>query len=313
MGNLMGHVLPGMAFLALGLWHLINHIKLYSLHPNSYISSPWFPTTKIRHLELFFIIIGSSISISMELFIGPAKHQPLDSDGTIPSNHLRNFEHSLISTFFLVYASFAIILDRFKPKAQLGITQLLAAVAFGNQFFLFYLHSTDHKGLEGQYHLHLQVLVLVSLATTLMGIGYPRSFLISFVRSVSIVFQGVWFIVMGYMLWTPELIPKGCALYNDDGHHVVRCSSEEALHRAKSLVNIEFSWYLTLISVFSIFLYLGMFERFGKRVEYSSLPKGFKDMEDEEKLCDDVESQKLFGESKGSTGYAPFNMERQKM
>ncbi|XP_021595108.1 uncharacterized protein LOC110601985 [Manihot esculenta] len=161
MGSLIGHVLPGIVFLTLGLCHLFNNIKLYSLYPNSFKSSLWFLTSKLRYLELFFIIAGSSISISIDLFIGPAKHQPFDPDGATPSNHLRNFEHSSVSIFFFVYASFAIILDRFKPKAQLGIRQLLGAVAFANQFFLFYLHSTDHNGLEGQYHLHLQVLALV--------------------------------------------------------------------------------------------------------------------------------------------------------
>ncbi|KAJ9183120.1 hypothetical protein P3X46_007026 [Hevea brasiliensis] len=317
MGSLIGHVLPGTAFLALGLWHLFNHIKLYSLHPNSYTSSPWFPTSKLRYLELFLIMAGSSISISMELFIGPERHQPFDPDGTIPSNHLRNFEHSSISMLFLVYATFAILLDRFKPKAQLGLTQLLGAVAFGQQFFLFHLHSTDHKGLEGQYHLLLQAIIIVSLVTTLMGIGLPRSFLVSFVRSVSIVFQGVWFIVMGYMLWTPKLIPKGCALYDEDDHHVVRCGSQESLHRAKSLVNIQFSWLLIGIAIFAISFYLGLVERFGKRVEhYSALPKEFEEIKEEE-VFSDVESQKekKFGESRGSfihmgAGFAPFNMER---
>ncbi|KAF2286259.1 hypothetical protein GH714_012825 [Hevea brasiliensis] len=256
MGSLIGHVLPGTAFLALGLWHLFNHIKLYSLHPNSYTSSPWFPTPKLR----------------------------------------------------------------FKPKAQLGLTQLLGAVAFGQQFFLFHLHSTDHKGLEGQYHLLLQAIIIVSLVTTLTGIGLPRSFLVSFVRSVSIVFQGVWLIVMGYMLWTPKLIPKGCALYDEDDHHVVRCGSQESLHRAKSLVNIQFSWLLIGIAIFAISFYLGLVERFGKRVEhYSALPKEFEEMkeEEEEEVFSDVESQKekKFGESRGSfihmgAGLAPFNMER---
>ncbi|KAJ9153359.1 hypothetical protein P3X46_026807 [Hevea brasiliensis] len=319
MGSLIGHVLPGIAFLALGLWHLFNHIKLYSLHPNSYTSSPWFPTSKLRYLELFLIMAGSSISISMELFIGPRRHQPVDPDGTIPSNHLKNFEHSSISMLFLVYASFAIILDRFKPKAQLGLTQLLGAVAFGQQLFLFHLHSTDHKGLEGQYRLLLQFIIVVSVTTTLMGIGLPRSFLVSFVRSVSIFFQGVWFIVMGYMLWTPEFLPKGCALYNDDDHLVIRCDSQEALHRGKSLVNIQFSWFLIGIAIFAISFYLSLFERLGKRVQYySSLPKQFEEMEEE---CIDVESQKekKSGESKGafihmeSTGFAAFIMERQKM
>ncbi|KAL0369920.1 UNVERIFIED_CONTAM: hypothetical protein Sangu_0310100 [Sesamum angustifolium] len=77
-----------------------------------------------------------------------------------------------------------------------------------------------------------------------LGIGYPKSFLNSFVRSISIVFQGVWLVVMGFMLWTPTLIPKGCFMNLEEGHKVVRCHGEEALERAKSLVNIQFNWYV---------------------------------------------------------------------
>ncbi|KAJ6307243.1 hypothetical protein OIU76_017104 [Salix suchowensis] len=173
MGTLVGHVAPGFAFLALGLWHLFSHIKLHAQQPSSYTSSPWFPASKSRYLELFLIMLGSSISVSMELFIGPERHQPFDSDGTIPSNHLHNFEHSSISMTFFVYAAFAILLDRFGPKAQYGLTQFLGALAFGQQLFLFHLHSADHMGVEGQYHLLLQIIIVVSLATTLMGIGHP--------------------------------------------------------------------------------------------------------------------------------------------
>ncbi|KAB5565194.1 hypothetical protein DKX38_005248 [Salix brachista] len=43
---------------------------------------------------------------------------------------------------------------------------------------------------------------------------------------------------MGYALWTPSLIPKGCFLALEEGHQVVRCDGEEALHRAKSLEHL---------------------------------------------------------------------------
>lgn len=235
-------------------------------------------------------MVGSSISISAELFIGPAKHHPFDVDGTIPSNHLRNFEHSSISMSFFVYAASAVLLDRIGPKAQCGLTQLIGAIAFGQELLLFHLHSTDHKGLEGQYHLLLELLAVVSLTTTLMGIGLPGSFLVSFVRSLSIFFQGVWFIVMGYMLWTPELIPKGCLLHSDDGHQIVTCASEEALHRAKSLVNVQFSWLIVGITIFAVSLYLGLVEIYGKGVKYSSLTKDFEELQEESNI--EIESPK---------------------
>ncbi|CBI29196.3 uncharacterized protein LOC100244332 [Vitis vinifera] len=287
MGTLVGHVAPGFGFLLIGLWHLFNHIKLHYQHPNSYTSPPWFPTAKIRYLELFLIMVGSCISIAMELFIGPQKHQPFDVDGTIPSNHLHNFEHSSISMAFLVYGAFSIVLDHLGSKAKYGLTQLLAAIAFGQQLMMFHLHSADHVGIEGQYHLLLQIVILVSLTTTLMGIGLPKSFLVSFVRSASILFQGIWLILMGYMLWTPALIPKGCILHLDNGHEVVNCSDTEALHRAKSLVNIEFSWLVVGMMIFAMSFYLFLARVYREKVEYWSLGRE-EGREDDE----DLESQK---------------------
>ncbi|OMO80924.1 hypothetical protein CCACVL1_12693 [Corchorus capsularis] len=248
----------------------------------------------------------------MELFIGPAKHQPFDSDGTIPSNHLHNFEHSAISMTFFTYSASAILLDKINPKAKLGLTQFLGAVAFSQQLLLFHLHSADHMGVEGQYHLLLQSAIVVSLATTLMGIGFPNSFMVSFVRSLSILFQGLWLIVMGYLLWTPSLIAKGCSIHSEEGHQVVRCSSDEALHRAKSLVNIQFSWALIVVSIFAMGFYLVLFRFYGEKVEYSTLTKEEEDLDSsEDNFSDDVESQK---ETKKfihmGKGYAVMDIER---
>ncbi|XP_027148092.1 transmembrane protein 45A-like [Coffea eugenioides] len=287
MGTMVGHVAPGFGFFLIGLWHLINHVRLHSLHPKSYTSLPWFPTSKIRYLEHFLIMGGCLASISMELFIGPHRHQPLDTDGTIPSYHLHNFEHSNISLTFFVYSLFSIILDKIQPPAHYSLTLMLGAIAFGQQFLLFHLHSADHMGVEGQYHWLLQIVIFVSLLTTLLGIGYPKSFLNSFIRSLSILFQGIWLMVMGIMLWTPEYIPKGCFI-NEEGHKVVRCQNHEALERAKSLVNIEFSWYLVGVTIIGMCVYLALYRMFPEIVEYQSLTK----FEDQELEDDDLEAQK---------------------
>ncbi|URE15959.1 hypothetical protein MUK42_12840 [Musa troglodytarum] len=294
MGTLVGHVAPGFGFLVIGLWHLFNHIKLHSMHPHSYCSPPWFPTSRLRHLELYLIIFGSLASISMELVIGPEKHNPFDDDGTIPSNHLHNFEHASISLALLIYASFAIVFDRVKPRLRDEMTMLLVAAAFGEQLLMFHLHSADHMGMEGQYHWLLQTVIVVSLATTLLGVALPRSFLVSFVRSVSIAFQGLWFVVMGFMLWTPSLIPKGCFMNLEEGHMVVRCHTDAALHRAKSLVNLQFSWYMAATAVFSMLLLLFLSKVYPEEPQYLPLLKEEAREEEEE---EDLESQKKLMES----------------
>lgn len=309
MGTLVGHVAPGFGFLIIGLWHLFNHIKLHAQRPNSYTAPPWFPAGPLRHLELYLIMLGSCISIAMELFIGPHRGQPLDDDWTIPSDHLHNFEHSSISLTFLLYAFFALLFDRLRPRAKFELTQILAAVAFSQQLLMFHLHSTDHMGVEGQYHLLLQAVVVVSLATTLMGIGFPRSFAVSFVRSASILFQGLWFILMGFVLWTPALVFKGCFMNMEEGHLVVRCHGDADLHRAKSLVNLQFSWFLAGVSIFSVIFYLYITNKYPEVQEYASLGTkegdyGALDLESQRKT---EETQSFIHMGKG---FAEMDLER---
>ncbi|PKU61618.1 transmembrane protein 45B-like [Dendrobium catenatum] len=272
MGSKIGHVAPGFGFLIIGLWHLYNNIKLFSYHPNTFRSHSWFPFPKFRHLELVLIAMGGCTSIAMELFIGPSRHQPLDVDFTIPTNHLHNFEHSSISLSFVIYAVLARALDRAaRPAAAQPLTLIATTAAFGQEFLLFYLHSTDHAGLEGQYHWLLRIVIAVSFATSLLGISHPCNFAIAFVRSASITLQGIWFIFLGYALWTPAFIPKGCYMHDEDGHFVVRCRSDEALYRAKSLANLEFSWVFSAAVVFSFLFYLYLSKRYEKELEYESI------------------------------------------
>ncbi|KAL7595547.1 hypothetical protein Lser_V15G29267 [Lactuca serriola] len=308
MGSLVGHLAPGFWFLLKGFWHLLNHIKLHVQNPKTYHSLPWFPSTKIRYLELYVIMVGCSMFIVMELFIGPNRHQPFDTDGTIPSNHLHTFEHSLISLAFLVYGAFGILLDKFVPIAQYELTHLLEGIAFGQQLLLFHFHSADHKGVEGQYHMLLQILILISFITTLMGIGYQKSFIVSFIRSISVLFQGLWLIVMGFMLWTRSLIPKGCFLNLEVGHHVVRCHGEEALERAKSLVNFQFCWYLIWVTIFAVLIYLAIHKIYAGNVDYQSVTTY-----DLEKVHENIEAQRKLCESQSflvmKKSFSPVDME----
>ncbi|CAE5960213.1 unnamed protein product [Arabidopsis arenosa] len=219
-------------------------------------------------------MVSLSIITVRQLFIGPKRHNPFDPDGTIPSSHLRSVEHSILFISFIVYAVFAIVFDRARPRAAAtakALTFLALAAALAQQWFIFYFHSTDHVGVEGQYHLLYQLVIFVSLITTLMGIAMPKSFLVSFVRSSSIACQGAWLILMGFMLFTPSLLTKGCFFYVEKKHQLIRCSSEEALHRAKSLINIEFSLLLVVFTIFIMTFYVVLDGVYGEKAEYYSI------------------------------------------
>lgn len=84
-------------------------------------------------------------------------------------------------------------------------------------------------------------------------------------------------------------MPKGCFLKLEEGHDVVRCHNDEALHRAKSLVNMSFSWFLVGIMVLSVSSYLVLEKVYGDRAEYEPIMKGEVELGE---YSDDVESQK---------------------
>ena len=191
--------------------------------------------------------------ITTELVIGPSRHQLLDPvDHTILAAHLHNFEHATVTLVLFIYAAFAVFFDRAKFNDTCTLNLILSSLAFAVEFLVFYLHSTDHSSFEWQYHWLLVVIIAVSLITTLMGVGYPGSFSVGFIRSVSVVFRGVWYIILGIMLYTPRFIPKGCSLQNDDGFFRVPCNDHLSLHRVKGLVNLEFTRALIVVMAFSL-------------------------------------------------------------
>lgn len=123
--------------------------------------------------------------------------------------------------------------------------------------------------------------------------------------------------VMGFMLWTPSLISKGCFMNLEQGHKVVRCSDHESLHRAVALVNIMFSWFLILVTIFGVSFYLFLTKFFDEnKVMYFSLGN-IEEEEEVEKFNDDVENQKasLVGNQKsfihvGKKTFSPVDIER---
>lgn len=112
----------------------------------------------------------------------PAKHQPLDSDGTIPSYHLHNFEHSISLLVSLSMQPFQYysITSFLQHRFNTGLHYFSELLLLGQELLLFHLHSTDHHGVEGQYHWLLQIVIFLSFATTLFRHSFPQKFLKQF-------------------------------------------------------------------------------------------------------------------------------------
>lgn len=253
MGSFVGHIVPGLALALLGLWHTINTIRSYLVkgHANFTVRF-WhqFNTLKsrLKHLELVSILSFSVLAIFMQVIDFPHFQYAFKLD---------NFEHATMFIHLALFAGFSLSteltdsLDLFS-----GFVGILASSVFSQELFLLHFHSTDHVGLEGHYHWLLQLIVLVSLVAAVSATTFPNNFTAALVLSISVIFQGCWFINMGFMLWVPAFLPEGCVMNlakasGNDMLGAITCGSKKADFRARGLANLQFSWILCAILIFA--------------------------------------------------------------
>ncbi|GLT43073.1 hypothetical protein SLA2020_170460 [Shorea laevis] len=239
MGEFVKHLVPGLALTLLGLWHTIKTVTAYCLKgPSKFTARFWYPfdcpVSVLKHLELIFILFFSLIAIFMQV---------LDLPFLRFAFRLDDFEHASMFLHLAIFAGFTLAAELTNSSGILyGVSGVLAASVFSQELFLLHFHSTDHVGLEGHYLWLLQLIVLVSFMAAIAAASFPTSFPAALVLPISVAFQGCWFMNMGFMLWVPELVPKGCFTQLDEG--AVTCESAEAGLRARALANLQFSWTL---------------------------------------------------------------------
>ncbi|KAL1324071.1 hypothetical protein HN51_034257 [Arachis hypogaea] len=277
MGSFVGHIVPGLALALLGLWHTINTIKSYLLKgPSNFTARFWYQlntpqySSRLKHLQLVSLLAFSILAIFMQVLDFPHFHYAFKLD---------NFEHATMFIHLALFAGFALSteltdsLDLFS-----GFVGIFASSVFSQELFLLHFHSTDHVGLEGHYHWLLQLIVLVSFVASLAATTFPNSFTSALVLSISVIFQGCWFINMGFNLWVPGLVPKGCVMnlpMANENHMLgaVTCGTKEADFRARALANLQFSWILSSILIFAGIVCLKLARRYtiADRLEYERL------------------------------------------
>ncbi|OVA20694.1 Protein of unknown function DUF716 [Macleaya cordata] len=257
MGTFVGHIVPGLSLLLLGLWHTFNTIKDYSLKGKTSFSSKFwypfnFPLLKFKYLELIFIFTFSIFAATLQVLDFPHFQFSLECI---------NLEHMTIFLHLAIYSGFTLAVELTNsPENLSGLVGILASSVFGQELFLLHFHSADHAGLEGHYHWLLQVIVFVSLISAVGMTSYPGSFALAILLSVSVVFQGWWFMNMGFMLWVPSFVPNGCTVnwieHGNDIHGAITCVNDEASSRATAVANLQFSWILGGILILTSFLCL---------------------------------------------------------
>lgn len=174
-----------------------------------------------------------------------------------------------------IYAGVAFSVELMRSHDMFsGLVGILASSVFGQELLLLHFHSADHDGLEGHYHWLMQLIVFMSLLSALVALGFPTSFPAALVRSTLILFQGCWFIDMGFALWVPACVPKGCYMrLVDDIHGAVTCGNKDASLRAMAIANLQFSSIVAGIMIFTAFVCLMPSGKFTDRIMWTEYEK----------------------------------------
>ncbi|KAG8364283.1 hypothetical protein BUALT_Bualt19G0112300 [Buddleja alternifolia] len=249
MGTFVGHLVPGLALLFLGLWHAINTIHIYYLNGSTkFMLRFWYPFkspyNKLKHLELILIISFSIFAIFIQI---------LDLQHLHLSFELDSIEHATIFLQLVIFAGFALFTElTHLSENTLEVYGILVSSIFGQELFLLHYHSTDHIGLEGHYHWLMQLIVCASFVTAIFATTSPNSFPPALILALSVIFQGCWFINMGFMLWVRDFVPRGCIMNNSNNmmHGAVVCETNDADFRARALANLQFCWIFSAILIF---------------------------------------------------------------
>ncbi|KAF9615816.1 hypothetical protein IFM89_026496 [Coptis chinensis] len=162
---------------------------------------------------------------------------------------LDSLEHATMFLHLAIYAGIALVVELTHiPEVFMWFIGLLAASVFSQELFLLHFHSTDHVGLEGHYHWLLQLIV------------------------------GCWFLNMGFILWVPRFVPKGCMVSfvegGNDMHGAVTCGTNDAFLRARALANLQFSLILAAIMILTSSLCLTLAGKYIARrqsIEYERI------------------------------------------
>ncbi|XP_062147007.1 uncharacterized protein LOC133854755 [Alnus glutinosa] len=237
MGSFKGHALPGTLFLLVGVWHIWSSVVRYVSNPKTFRVRVWNPVPgfdgRLKYLELYVIAIGAFIDMCIELLY--STHLKFFVNGVLNPSHMNDFEHSGMLLMFFIFGLVALLSEKtgFLPLPE-GSLCLIAATAFCAEYFLFYFHSTSHKGLEGYYHLLLVLLIGLCIISTVTGTLLPTSFPVDLCSGIAITLQGLWFYQTAFTLYGP-MMPDGCRIKENE----ISCHSADSEVRGELLANFQ--------------------------------------------------------------------------
>ncbi|CAH1802852.1 unnamed protein product [Owenia fusiformis] len=220
MGTLLGHAVPGTLFILFAIWWSVNIWKRYLISRREnleYKNSLTFPCgcccqgLKTFQVEGILKVVASTVGIIGELVTG-------FKDGQM---ELGNWHHVTMYAGMLVSGLVDILLHHQKllPEGTDYITFGLAVLVEG---VLFYFHIHDRDDLDIQLHSILICIIGFGVVTLAVEYTTPQSHLGGFARSYAFLLQGIWFWVVGLILYAPTIAPWATIVDNNETELIMK-------------------------------------------------------------------------------------------
>eukprot|EP01025_Chloroclados_australasicus_P006560 TRINITY_DN12103_c0_g1_i2.p1 TRINITY_DN12103_c0_g1~~TRINITY_DN12103_c0_g1_i2.p1 ORF type:complete len:314 (-),score=34.66 TRINITY_DN12103_c0_g1_i2:460-1401(-) len=202
-GGFSGHAIPGIMFIILATWWLLNVFSIYlNSGKKTHTSRAWylFPWKPQLPLEPILMIVLALFGMVVELLLsGHGTWRKLyASDGQFCIGHLNNWQHAAMYGAFALSGLVDLLgLDGSLPK---GIESAFLAMAFFVEGELMGFHLKG-SGLEVNIHLILTFIIFYCVLAILAEIWFPHSFIVSCTKCHAVFLQGTWFIHVGAILY----------------------------------------------------------------------------------------------------------------
>ena len=204
MGSYLGHLIPGVFFMFIGVWWLINILWIYakSLRNSkkekafeSFKSSTWFPVPVKRLCEIpiepLLRMVLVVVGIGMELT-------------RIKWWWVNNHAHVAMYSAFLVWFT-AEVLQFYKVLELPSCSEhLFGSFALFVEGLLFYFHLEGRSKMDQHLHVLLYVVIFTSAVVLVLEAWMKNSFLLVVVRSYLWLLQGTWFIQIALAIFSTK-------------------------------------------------------------------------------------------------------------
>ncbi|XP_055331975.1 transmembrane protein 45B-like [Paramacrobiotus metropolitanus] len=211
MGSFVGHVIPGGFFVIWAIWSAcyIFHRYFTGLARNK--NAVFTSSTRFTGIILKCLPLDAALKLLLPVIgiFGEA----FGSHGIGPNN----IQHMTMYTAFAVHAV-SELLQSYRRSAlpvTLPTAYLTLILAYTAEALLFMFHVHGRSMLDMQVHTLLVYAIWLCVVATIAEVAWPNSLLLPVTRAYGTLLQGVWFMVVAFILYNPQ---PGAVPWKGDDH-----------------------------------------------------------------------------------------------